>query len=312
MCKISVVIPVYKVEQYITHTMQSLLNQTYRNFEIILVDDGSPDRSIEVAQAVLESGDLTYHVLRQENSGQGIARNTGVAAAKGEWIFFLDSDDVIQPETLEEMLALTEKYPQTDIVYTGYQYVHEDVFRKSPDTQMVEAAFNREEMLSGFLLRKKVVLVPGTLYRKSFLEESNIHQTGIRWSEDQLFMWNVLSYVNQAVYTSKVLYNYYRHPGSIMSATPADRIVDAYKVWKETMPNLGDENTKRYALSRWVLGCIREYARRSSFTQWKQLAQALDTPVHMRSLRSFPSGKVRLVATFGKNLRVLYLLLRKI
>ena len=92
--------------------MQSLLNQTYRDVEIILVDDGSPDRSIEVAQSVLESGDLTYHVLQQENSGQGIARNTGVAAAKGEWIYFLDSDDVIQPETLEEMLALTKKYPE--------------------------------------------------------------------------------------------------------------------------------------------------------------------------------------------------------
>lgn len=312
MCKVSVVIPVYKVEAYITHTMQSLENQTFRDFEIILVDDGSPDQSIAVAKAALENSDLTYHILTQENSGQGIARNTGVAAAKGEWIFFLDSDDVIQPETLGDLLKLTETYPTADIVYTGYQYVYEDVFRRGPETETTVTAFNREEMLRGFLLRQKVVLVPGTLYRKSFLENNNIHHVGIRWSEDQLFMWNVLSYVNQAVYTSKVLYNYFRHPGSTMSATPADRIVDAYAVWKETVPKLGDEATKKYALSRWVLGCIREYALRSPWQEWKHLAESLDAKAHMRNLRTFPNKKVQLVAMFGGNLKLLYWILRKI
>ena len=312
MCKVSVVIPVYKVEAYITHTMQSLENQTFRDFEIILVDDGSPDQSIAVAKAVLENSDLTYHILTQENSGQGIARNTGVAAAKGEWIYFLDSDDVIQPETLETLLNLTEAFPETDIVYTDYQYVYEDVFRKDSDAKETVTVFNREEMLRGFLLRQKVVLVPGTLYRKSFLENNNIHHVGIRWSEDQLFMWNVLSYVNQAVYTSKVLYNYFRHPGSTMSATPADRIVDAYAVWKETVPNLGDEATKNYALSRWVLGCIREYALRSPWEEWKEMAKSLDVEEHIRVLRTFPHRKVQLLAMFGGNLKLLYWILRKI
>ena len=312
MCKISVVIPVYKVEAYITHTMQSLENQTLRDFEIILVDDGSPDQSIAVAKAALENSDLTYHILTQENGGQGIARNTGVAAAKGEWIFFLDSDDVIQPETLENLLKLTEAYPAADIVYTGYQYVHEDVFCKGPETESTVTVFNREEMLRGFLLRQKVVLVPGTLYRKAFLENNNIRHVGIRWSEDQLFMWNVLSHVNQAVYTSEVLYNYFRHPGSTMSDTPADRIVDAYAVWKETVPNLGNEMTKKYALSRWVLGCIREYAMRSPWQEWKELANSLDVKEHIRILRTFPHKKVQMLAIFGGNLKLLYWMLRKI
>lgn len=312
MCKISVVIPVYKVDRYITHTMQSLQNQTFRDFEIILVDDGSPDDSIDVAKTILEKGDLTYRILQQENSGQGIARNTGVAAAKGEWIYFLDADDVIQPETLETLLHLTEAHPKADIVYTGYQYVYEDVFRESPDTAETVTVFNREEMLRGFLLREKVVLVPGTLYRRSFLENNNIRHAGIRWSEDQLFMWNVLSYVNQAVYTSKVLYNYYRHPGSVMNATPAKKIVDAYGVWKVTVPKLGDSNTKKYALSRWVLGCIREYARRSNWQEWKKIAEALDVADHIRVLHTFPQKKVRLLAILGGNLKLLYWMLRKI
>lgn len=312
MCKVSVVIPVYKVEPYITHTMQSLENQTFRDFEVILVDDGSPDRSIDVAMSVLEKSDLSYKVLRQENSGQGIARDAGAAAAKGTWIYFLDSDDVIQPETLETLLALTKQYPEADIVYTGYQYVCEDVFQKAPHREETEAVFDREQMLEGFLLRQKVVLVPGTLYRKAFLEENNIHHMGIRWSEDQLFMWNVLSHINQAVYTSKALYNYYRHPGSVMSATPAEKIIDAYGVWKEALPKLGNKNTKRFALARWVLGCVREYAGRSQWTQWKELTEALDLTDHLRTLRAFPSKKVQLLALFGGNPKLLYWILRKI
>lgn len=307
MCKVSVVIPVYGVEAYITHTMQSLQNQTFRDFEIILVDDGSPDQSIAVAKAALENSDLTYRILTQENSGQGVARNTGVAAAKGEWIYFLDSDDVIQPQTLERMLELTEEYPAADIVYTDYQYVYEDVFRKEPVAEEKVTAFTREEMLEGFLLRKKVVLVPGTLYRKSFLEDNNIRHIGIRWSEDQLFMWNVLSYVKQVVHTSRVLYNYFRHPGSTMSATPTGRVVDAYAVWKETMPRLGDENTKRFALARWVLGCIRVYAQRSNYAQWKGLAESLEVTKHMEVLLRFPSWPVRVFALAGvANKRLLY------
>ena len=210
MCKISVVVPVYKVEEYITHTMQSLLNQTCRDFELILVDDGTPDRSVEVAEAVLEKSDIAYCVLRQENSGLGAARNTGFSAAKGTWVFFLDSDDVIQPDTFETLLNLTETHQNADMVYSRFQYVYDDVFKPSEQVDVAEA-YNRNQMLQGFLVREKVILVPGTLYRRSFLEENNIYHTGIRWSEDQLFMWNVLSHVNKAVYTHRVLYNYYRH-----------------------------------------------------------------------------------------------------
>ena len=311
MCKISVVVPVYKVEEYITHTMQSLLNQTYRDFEIVLVDDGSPDNSTAVAQALLEKGDIPYQILRQENSGQGVARNYGVAVSKGDWIYFLDSDDVIQPDALETVLNIAEETEGTDIVYTAFQYVYENMFKAGAGEYRTET-FDRAQMLDGFLVRKKVVLVPGTLYRKAFLVDNEIHHTGIRWSEDQLFMWNVLSHVNKAVYTHRVLYNYYRHPNSIMSATPAFKIVDAYTVWKETMPQMGNENTKKFALSRWVLGCVREYARRSAWHEWKELAKSLDTADHMRVLRAFPDKKVRLVAMFGGNLKLLYWILRKI
>lgn len=309
MYRVSVVIPVYKVEQYISHTMQSLLNQTTRDFEVILVDDGTPDRSIEVAEAILKTSDVAYRILKQSNSGQGIARNTGVAAAQGEWIFFLDSDDVLQPDTLEGMLKLIQQYPNTDIVYSGFQYVYEDPFQEGKPETVVET-FNTEQMLHGFLVRSKVVLVPGTLYRKQFLEENCLKQTGIRWSEDQLFMWNVLSCVKQAVHTDRQYYNYYRHPGSVMNATPVEKIVEAYSVWKETLPKLGNAQTKKYALSRWVLGCIREYAKRSEYAQWADLAKKMDAQEHMRKLRSFPSKKVQLLALLGGNLKLLYCVLR--
>ena len=102
---VSIIIPVYQVEKYIGNTIKSVLRQTYKNIEIILVDDGSTDESITNALAEVEREHFTeYKLVRQENKGLGEARNTGVDYANGEWIVFLDSDDTIQKDAIEKLL----------------------------------------------------------------------------------------------------------------------------------------------------------------------------------------------------------------
>ena len=104
---ISIIIPIYKVEPYIVRCIDSVLNQTYRELEVILVDDCSPDKSMTMARDYIEqsslSKDLQFIYLRHEkNKGLSAARNTGINSATGKYVFFLDSDDEITPDCLEK------------------------------------------------------------------------------------------------------------------------------------------------------------------------------------------------------------------
>lgn len=100
---ISIIVPVYKSEKYLTVCIDSILSQTFKNFELILIDDGSPDNSGRICDKYA-SKDERIRVIHQQNSGVAIARNNGIKLAKGEWIGFVDSDDWIEPETYEVAL----------------------------------------------------------------------------------------------------------------------------------------------------------------------------------------------------------------
>ena len=111
---LSVIIPVYKVEKYLRRCLDSIVNQTYKNLEIILVDDGSPDNSGKICDEYAQN-DKRIKVIHQKNKGQGAARNTGIIAANGELITFVDSDDWIENNTYEIMVSKLLQY-ELDII----------------------------------------------------------------------------------------------------------------------------------------------------------------------------------------------------
>lgn len=106
---ISVIVPIYRVERYLSKCVESILNQTYRHLEIILVDDGSPDGSGAICDEFAEK-DSRIRVIHKENGGLSDARNAGIQVAGGEYLAFVDGDDWIEPDMYEAMLGLTEKY----------------------------------------------------------------------------------------------------------------------------------------------------------------------------------------------------------
>ena len=114
---ISIIVPIYKVEEYLPRCIESILNQTYQDFELILVDDGSPDLSGDICDVYAET-DPRIKVIHQENSGISDARNEGLSRAKGEYISFIDSDDWVHPEFLQQLLYTIEKY-DADIAECG-------------------------------------------------------------------------------------------------------------------------------------------------------------------------------------------------
>ena len=118
---ISVVVPVYNIAEYLPESIGSVMNQTYRNIEVIAVDDGSKDDSLEVLTKLSEQ-DNRLRVLHQENSGVTKARIAGVLAAKGDWIGFVDGDDEIEPDMYERLLRNAHEHC-ADISHCGYQMV---------------------------------------------------------------------------------------------------------------------------------------------------------------------------------------------
>lgn len=122
--KISVIVPVYNVENYLTECVDSILNQTYNNYEILLIDDGSIDNSSQICDAYVERNEK-IKVIHTENKGLSAARNLGTEKVQGDYIFYLDSDDYIENNLLERMLKIVDQY-NVDIVCGNFKYMYPD------------------------------------------------------------------------------------------------------------------------------------------------------------------------------------------
>ena len=121
---ISVIIPIYNVERYLDKCIRSVVDQTYKNLEIILVDDESPDQCGTICDKWAEK-DKRIRVIHKTNGGLSDARNAGTDATEGDWIFYLDSDDYLEKNALETVVNIQKEY-QSDIVVGNYSYLYED------------------------------------------------------------------------------------------------------------------------------------------------------------------------------------------
>ncbi|MDE1548158.1 glycosyltransferase family 2 protein [Jeotgalibaca caeni] len=134
---VSIVSPVYKAEPFIERTIRSVMNQTYKDWEYILVDDCSPDNSEQVIRALMEEDSRIKYVKLSQNEGAAVARNTGIEHAKGQFIAFIDSDDVWKPQKLERQITFM-KENQYGFTYTNFELVSENEEVISPSVPLPE------------------------------------------------------------------------------------------------------------------------------------------------------------------------------
>lgn len=123
--RFSVIIPLYNKAPYVGKALQSVLDQTFTDYEMIVVDDGSTDESARIAEEALSDASVDWQLIRQENAGVSMARNNGAVRSKGDFLCFLDADDWWAPSFLAEMSALIDEYPEAGIYGTGYVIVNE-------------------------------------------------------------------------------------------------------------------------------------------------------------------------------------------
>ena len=213
--KISVIVPVYKAEAYLHRCVDSLLAQTFQDFEILLVDDGSPDKSGEICDEYARK-DKRVRVFHKENGGAGAARKHGVTQAVGEWIMFVDSDDTIPHNAIERLYDLHSKY-EADIVCGTVNFSNRFIFKHKQ-----EGLLSSIEYINALLLDEVFIGPVAKIIRKSLfvLEDWNTDKE-IQQNED-LLMLIILSKYAKSIYIDPniVCYNYLQRDDSISSYAP--------------------------------------------------------------------------------------------
>ena len=223
---ISVVIPVYNVEDYLHYAIDSLVNQTHKNFEVLLINDGSTDNSGKLCDKYAQEYDW-IRVFHKENGGLSDARNYGVLKATNEWIFFLDPDDYIEPFTFELLTLIRAKY-QADLISTKVQTTneYEKYFAEQFNLESSQRV-TKEEALE-LMLEDKVATVSACakLYKKQILEMRPFPIGKIY--EDFFVVAEHLRLAEQIVISPVVTYHYYRRPGSIVQSQFTDKRFDFF------------------------------------------------------------------------------------
>lgn len=222
--KISVIVPVYNVEAYLPECIRSVLEQSMPDFEMILVDDGSTDGCPAICDAAAERDDRV-RVIHQKNGGLSRARNTGLNAARGEWIGFVDSDDCIHPDMYEKLLAAAEKNDADMAICNILRVDAQRVPLEEQGQQVPDGVFSREEILSRFR-DIPFHLAYNRVYRKHIFQ--NLRFPEGKLNEDLYIVTAVLDQVDRVVCLSDHLYEYrIGRPGSIMSKKKTLRNYDA-------------------------------------------------------------------------------------
>lgn len=223
MAQVSVIIPVYNAEKYINQCLDSIVGQTLRDIEIICVDDGSSDRSLEILREYQERDDRVK-VIEQPNGGAGAARNNGLRHATGEYLSFLDADDFFEPDMLEEAVAAAETYKADFVVFNSDQY-HMDkdtfvavpwVLRKCDIPPYMPFSYRQ---LTDNVFKTFVGWAWDKLYRRSFVEEHELWYQEQRTSNDMLFVFSALVVAKRIAIVDKVLAHQRRGGSESLSVT---------------------------------------------------------------------------------------------
>lgn len=202
---VSVIVPVYNVENYLRECIDSIVAQTYRNIEVILIDDGSKDSSGKICDEYAAK-DNRIKVIHKENGGLSEARNSGLEIASGDWIAFVDSDDYIDEEMLDTLVDLAN-YNNAQVAMCNFRATSRPL---DNNTDLVTNVFSRDELLEVYTKRAKEYSITNSvwdrIYKKELVKE--IRFVPRRLNEDILYTMQVFLRADIVAYTSVKLYHY--------------------------------------------------------------------------------------------------------
>ncbi len=312
MSKVSVVVPIYNVEKYLEKCLDSLLSQTLEDIQIILVNDGSTDKSGNIAKKYAKENPNKMLYVEKENGGLSDARNYGMKYATGDYIAFLDSDDYIEKEAYQEMY--------NKAIQDNADYVECDFIWEYPNKSKIDKRYsykNKKEMLA--FVR---VVAWNKLIKRNIIVDNNIKfPKGLRY-EDVEFTYKLLPYINKFSYIEKEFIHYLQRDNSIANVQNArtaeifqilDNVINFYKekkLYEEYKEEL-EYNYVRYLLCSSLkrICKIQDKMKRKELTEetWKNINQRFPDWRKNKILKEVNIGKNIYMRTINKITYKLYI-----
>lgn len=214
--KLSIIVPVFNMENYLERCVNSILNQTFKDFELILINDGSTDASGIICDSYANMHQ-NIKVIHKQNKGLGYARNSGIDVAEGEFIGFIDSDDWVSPHMYEKLIVACQKY-QADIASCNYKKINN--FENSNHDELSQFSVfeygNIDSIISLYKGEHLEWIVCNKIFKRKLLIETKFENVKIL--EDVLIIPKLFFYSNKIVHIDVPLYYYYQRPGSIINS----------------------------------------------------------------------------------------------
>ena len=239
--KISVVVPVYNVEKYLEQCLNSIINQTFKDIEIICINDGSKDNSLKIIEE-FAAKDKRIRVINKENEGISAARNQGMGLAQGEYISFIDSDDWIEENYLEALYTAAKKY-DSDIACSN-------IIRVTGKRHRKKIIYKKEEFTTESDKKNELTKVPinsyvwNKIYKRESLLKSGVKFPVGRVYEDVIWCIKAIYYLNGVVTVPDAVYYYRKNPTSIMSTKSEQNAKDYALSEKEMLAFAKEHNIK--------------------------------------------------------------------
>lgn len=282
---VSVIIPAYNIEDYIGRCLDSIISQTYKNLEIIVVDDGSRDYTGEILDNYAKK-DRRIKVIHKENGGVSSARNKGIEAAEGDYIGFIDGDDLIEPEMYKTLVDLLEE-ENADIAHCGYQMVFPDridYYHNTGKKKIQTTEEGLKDLLSGEMIEPGLV---NKLYKKELIKNCRLNET-VKINEDLLMNYQLFKLSQKSVYYDITPYSYMIRSSS---ATGANSLItkreDSLRVLIQIKDDCINNNLLSIIYKRYIyllMAICRDGLKDKSYMKYqkkqrKQLKKELKTDV---------------------------------
>lgn len=297
--KISIVIPVYNVENYLDECIESIVRQTYQNLEIIIVDDGSTDESGRKCDSWAVR-DARIRVIHQKNGGLSEARNTGISVAAGAYIGFVDGDDVVFPDMYDILYRTMKKEDAQISCCKPERDVSFDLEKKSNTEELPVQLFDADEAMHSLVLEEDIlVTVWNKLYSRAVIEGLPFEKG--RYHEDEFWSYQVIARADRIVSVDGELYGYRQRPNSLMTQSYSLKHLDLLDARVNRLLFLEKNNPELVSAARCNLRfeCIRAYqlsvcnlsGEDLKIGKRKASETAKQYPVFYRDYRGLPFGK---------------------
>lgn len=282
---VSVIIPAYNIEDYIGRCLDSIISQTYKNLEIIVVDDGSRDHTGEILDNYAKK-DRRIKVIHKENGGVSSARNKGIEAAEGDYIGFIDGDDLIESEMYKTLVDLLEE-ENADIAHCGYQMVFPDridYYHNTGKKKIQTTEEGLKDLLSGEMIEPGLV---NKIYKKELIKNCRLDET-VKINEDLLMNYQLFKLSQKSVYYDITPYSYMIRSSS---ATGANSLItkreDALRVLNQIKDDCINNNLLSIIYKRYIyllMAICRDDLKDRSYIEYqkkqrKQLKKELKTDI---------------------------------